>query len=379
MSKREKPLVMVVDDLESHLKAIGNTLLNNGYEVALAFNGKRAVDVAKNTIPDIILLDIVMPEMDGYQVCKTLKDDPKTANIPIIFLTSQKDTEHIVLGFQIGAVDYIVKPANKDETLARVKTHLELKNTKERLEAQNNKMQELLKDKNEFLELASKDLRTPINEVRGYNELINKINSRPNFLSAEIQEYTKKIEIHTRQMMTIINDLLFLNEVEHGRVQSIFKSIDLNLILLKVVKTYEQIAKPKRIVINYEPGLDHTTLVVADQEKLEKVLDNLISNAVKFSKFYKSIFIKTRLVLEDNQPAVLVEIKDQGVGLTPQDLQNIFVKFAKLSSKPTGDENSIGLGLATVKLLIDEMNGKIWYESKEDEGTTVRFTLKVAV
>ena len=379
MSKREKPLVMVVDDLESHLKAIGNTLLNNGYEVALAFNGKRAVDVAKNTIPDIILLDIVMPEMDGYQVCKTLKDDPKTANIPIIFLTSQKDTEHIVLGFQIGAVDYIVKPANKDETLARVKTHLELKNAKERLEAQNNKMQELLKDKNEFLELASKDLRTPINEVRGYNELINKINSRPNFLSAVFQEYTKKIEIHTRQMMTIINDLLFLNEVEHGRVQSIFKSIDLNLILLKVVKTYEQIAKPKRIVINYEPGLDHTTLVVADQEKLEKVLDNLISNAVKFSKFYKSIFIKTRLVLEDNQPAVLVEIKDQGVGLTPQDLQNIFVKFAKLSSKPTGDENSIGLGLATVKLLIDEMNGKIWYESKEDEGTTVRFTLKVAV
>lgn len=379
MSKREKPLVMVVDDLESHLKAIGNTLLNNGYEVALAFNGKRAVDVAKNTIPDIILLDIVMPEMDGYQVCKALKDDPNTAHIPIIFLTSQKDTEHIVKGFQLGAVDYIVKPANKDETLARVKTHLELKYTKERLEAQNLKMQELLNEKNEFLELASKDLRTPINEVRGYNELINKINSRPNFLSAEIQDYTKKIEIHTRQMMTIISDLLFLNEVEQGRVQSIFKSIDLNLILLKVIKTYEQIAKPKRIVINYESGLDHTSLVVADQEKLEKVLDNLISNAVKFSKFYKSIFIKTRLVLEDNQPAVLVEIKDQGVGLSPQDLQSIFVKFAKLSSKPTGDENSIGLGLATVKLLIDEMNGRIWYESKEDEGTTVRFTLRVAV
>lgn len=379
MSKRVKPLVMVVDDLESHLKAIGNTLLNNGYEVALAFNGKRAVDVAKNTIPDIILLDIVMPEMDGYQVCKALKDDPNTANIPIIFLTSQKDTEHIIKGFQLGAVDYIVKPANKDETLARVKTHLDLKHTKEKLEAQNLKMQELLTEKNEFLELASKDLRTPINEVRGYNELINKINSRPNFLSPEIQDYTKKIEIHTRQMMTIISDLLFLNEVEQGRVQSIFKSIDLNLILLKVIKTYEQIAKPKRIVINYESGLDHTTLVVADQEKLEKVLDNLISNAVKFSKFYKSIFIKTRLVLEDNQPAVLVEIKDQGVGLTPQDLQNIFVKFAKLSSKPTGDESAIGLGLATVKLLIDEMNGRIWYESKEDEGTTVRFILRVAV
>ena len=379
MSKRVKPLVMVVDDLESHLKAIGNTLLNNGYEVALAFNGKRAVDVAKNTIPDIILLDIVMPEMDGYQVCKALKDDPNTANIPIIFLTSQKDTEHIIKGFQLGAVDYIVKPANKDETLARVKTHLDLKHTKEKLEAQNLKMQELLSEKNEFLELASKDLRTPINEVRGYNELINKINSRPNFLSPEIQDYTKKIEIHTRQMMTIISDLLFLNEVEQGRVQSIFKSIDLNLILLKVIKTYEQIAKPKRIVINYESGLDHTTLVVADQEKLEKVLDNLISNAVKFSKFYKSIFIKTRLVLEDNQPAVLVEIKDQGVGLTPQDLQNIFVKFAKLSSKPTGDESAIGLGLATVKLLIDEMNGRIWYESKEDEGTTVKFILRVAV
>ncbi len=377
-NNRTKPLIMVVDDLESHLKAIGNTLLNSGFEVALAFNGKRAIEIAKNSIPDLILLDIVMPEVDGYEVCRQLKENEKTAHIPIIFLTSQKDSEFIVKGFQLGAVDYIVKPANKEETLARVNTHLDLKKSKETIIQQNHKMRELLKDKNEFLELASKDLRNPINEIRGYNDLIHKYNANSNFKSREINEYSKNIDNLTRQMMTIINDLLFLNDVEQGRVKSIFKSIDIHLAILKVIKEYEPKAKPKRVTIDYEPGIERETLVVADKEKLEIVLDNLLSNAIKFSKFYKYIYIKTCRVIEGHKEYVVVEVRDQGVGMSKEDLQNLFVKFAKLSSKPTDNESSIGLGLPTVKLLIEEMNGDIAYDSKEDEGTVVRFTLPVA-
>jgi signal transduction histidine kinase len=376
--EREKPLILVVDDLESHLKAIGNTLLNSGFEVALAFSGKRAVDIAQNTIPDLILLDIVMPEMDGYQVCSILKSNPKTKEIPIIFLTSQKDKEFLLKAFQLGAVDYIIKPANKDETLARVNNHLELKRSRELIQAQNARLKELLDEKNEFLELASKDLRNPINEVRGYNDLLLKHSEHQFGASKEIREYTKNIEIQTRQMMTIINDLLFLNEVEQGRAHSIFQSIDINLAILQAIKEYEPKAKPKRIAIYYETNIDNSALVVADKEKLEKTLDNLLSNAIKFSKFYKSIYIKTRLTLDDNKPYVLVEIKDQGVGLTPEDLEKIFVKFAKLSAKPTDGETSVGLGVATIKLLIEEMNGKIWYEINDDEGITVRFILPVA-
>jgi two-component system, sensor histidine kinase and response regulator len=377
-NQRIKPLVLVVDDLESHLKAIGNTLLNSGFEVALAFNGKRAIEIAKNSIPDLILLDIVMPEIDGYEVCRQLKADENTKEIPIIFLTSQKDSEFIVKGFQLGAVDYIVKPANKDETLARVNTHLELKKSRETILEQNEKMRSLLNEKNEFLELASKDLRNPINEIRGYNDLINKFNANSNFKSREIVEYSGKINLLTRQMMTIINDLLFLNDVEQGRVKSIFQSIDIHLAILKIIKEYEPKAKPKRITIDYESGIDHNTLVVADKEKLDVVLDNLISNAVKFSKFYKYIYIKTYKIFENQKELIAVEIRDQGVGMSKEDLQNLFIKFAKLSSKPTDNESSIGLGLATVKLLIDEMNGTIAYDSKEDEGTVVIFTLPVA-
>ena len=378
-NQRIKPLVMVVDDLESHLKAIGNTLINSGFEVALAFNGKRAIEIAKNSIPDMILLDIVMPELDGYEVCRQLKADPKTAEIPIIFLTSQKDSEFIVKGFQLGAVDYIVKPANKDETLARVNTHLELKKSREIILQQNEKMRSLLSEKNEFLELASKDLRNPINEIRGYNDLINKFNANTNSKSREINEYSKNIDVLTRQMMTIINDLLFLNDVEQGKVKSIFQSIDIHLSIIKAINEYEPKAKPKRITFDYESGLDHNTLVVADKEKLDIVLDNLLSNALKFSKFYKYIFIRTRLVQNESKDFVMVEIRDQGVGMSKDDLQNLFVKFAKLSSKPTDNESSIGLGLPTVKLLVDEMNGDISYESKEDSGTIVRFTLPVAL
>ena len=377
--KRNKPLVLVVDDLESHLKAVGSSLVNSGYGVALALNGVKALEIARKTIPDLILLDILMPELDGLGVCEALKKDPETKDIPIIFLTSQKDNETILKGFELGAVDYIIKPANKEETLARVKIQLELKRSRETIIEQNEKLQELISDKTDFLSIASKDLRGPINEIRGYIDLLK------SFKLEIFDPYLFKIDLLTKNMINVINDLLLINDIEEGRVRSIFKSVDVLTLISKVIQNNQASAKSKKISIGLDSKFSNQILVKADQEKLEIIINNLISNAVKFSKQPKSLSSPWSLISVRTSPTsfngkdyVLIEVEDQGVGMSQQDLQQLFKKFNKLSSKPTGEEYSVGLGLPLVKLLVDEIGAKIGFESKLDVGTIVRLLVPVA-
>lgn len=379
---RTKPLILVVDDLESHLKAIGNTLLNSGYEVTLAFNGKRAVEVAKNALPDLILLDIVMPEKDGFEVIQELKAYEPTSEIPIIFLTSQKDNEYILKAFQLGGVDYIIKPANKEETIARVNTHLDLRNAKRQILEQNEKLKSLVEDKSEFLELASKDMKIPLNEIRGYLDLINQFHL--DSLPKELREYLESIDKNTKSMANVINDLLLLNDIEAGNVSNIFKSIDINLIITKMIRYFENLAKSKRISMSYESNISNQALVVADQEKLELVLTRLLANTIRFAKPAKNningawslVTIKARNTVFNNKEYVLVEIEDQGVGINKDELQKIFNKFSKATIQSSANDSyTIDTGLSLVKALIESMDGKISIDSKLNIGTIVRFTL----
>ncbi len=382
MTKRTKPLILVVDDLESHLKAIGNTLLNSGFEVTLAFNGKRAVEVAKNALPDLILLDIVMPEKDGFEVIQELKEHEPTSEIPIIFLTSQKDNEYLLKGFMLGAVDYIIKPANKEETIARVNTHLELRNARKLIQEQNDKLKVLVDDKSEFLELASKDLKIPLNEIRGYLNLINQFgtDSIPN----DIKNYIGNIDKITKSMANVINDLLLLNDIEAGNVSNIFKSLDVNLTITKMIKYFENLARSKRISISYESSISAQTLVIADQEKLEMVLTRLLANTIRFAKNVKGnnsapwslVAVKSKNTIMNNKEYVLIEIEDQGSGISKEELQNIFSKCSKVTIQSNTNESyTVETGLSVVKALVESMDGRITIDSKPNVGSTVRFTL----
>lgn len=379
---RTKPLILVVDDLESHLKAIGNTLLNSGYEVTLAFNGKRAVEVAKNALPDLILLDIVMPEKDGFEVIQELKAYEPTSEIPIIFLTSQKDNEYILKAFQLGGVDYIIKPANKEETIARVNTHLDLRNAKRQILEQNEKLKSLVEDKSEFLELASKDMKIPLNEIRGYLDLINQFHL--DSLPKELREYLESIDKNTKSMANVINDLLLLNDIEAGNVSNIFKSIDINLIITKMIRYFENLAKSKRISMSYESNISNQALVIADQEKLELVLTRLLANTIRLAKPIKAnsnapwslVTVKTKNTNYNNKEYVLVEIEDQGAGINKDELQKIFHKFSKVTVQGTANDSyTVDTGLSLVKAVIESMEGKINIDSKQNIGTIVRFTL----
>ncbi len=383
MAQRSKPLIMVVDDLESHLKAIGNTLMNADYDITLAFNGKRAIDIAKNALPDLILLDIMMPDITGFDVIKELKSHQATKDIPVIFLTSQKESEYILQGFALGAVDYIIKPANKEETIARVNTHLEIRNSRRIIQEQNQKLQGLLSEKNEFLELASKDLKTPLNEMRGYLDIIMTEDFEQ--LPKNVQEYIEKFDRTAKNMANVINDLLLINDIEAGNIKSIVQSVDINLAIKKVIRRIENVCRQKRISMDFNSNIPSNNFISADPEKLELIITRIYANALRFAKQSKSanapwslITTRAKLTMMHEKLFIYIEIEDQGVGLNKDDTEKFFDKFHKITINNSGELSVVESGMHIVKLLIESMGGKITVDSKTGVGTVVKFLLPAA-
>ncbi len=383
MAQRSKPLIMVVDDLESHLKAIGNTLMNADYDITLAFNGKRAIDIAKNALPDLILLDIMMPDITGFDVIKELKSHQATKDIPVIFLTSQKESEYILQGFALGAVDYIIKPANKEETIARVNTHLEIRNSRRIIQEQNQKLQGLLSEKNEFLELASKDLKTPLNEMRGYLDIIMTEDFEQ--LPKNVQEYIEKFDRTAKNMANVINDLLLINDIEAGNIKSIVQSVDINLAIKKVIRRIENVCRQKRISMDFNSNIPSNNFISADPEKLELIITRIYANALRFAKQSKSanapwslITTRAKLTMMHEKLFIYIEIEDQGVGLNKDDTEKFFDKFHKITINNCGELSVVESGMHIVKLLIESMGGKITVDSKTGVGTVVKFLLPAA-
>ncbi|NLO19151.1 MAG: response regulator [Ignavibacteria bacterium] len=367
---REKPLILVIDDLESNLQVAGNILVEAGYEISLSIDGRKGLEIAKRTIPDLILLDLVMPNIDGFEVCRQLKSQSETTEIPVIFLTSMKNTDNVIKGFELGAVDYIIKPANKQETLARVKTHLDLKRSKETILMQNKQLKNLIEERNGFFTISSNHLMNPLNLIKGYNDLIKIFDSK-NTNSSDLKRLTQQIDSEIKAVSSIVNDFLYLYNLEEGNFPSIAESFNINMLIGKVIKDFEADIKAKRLIVEHETDLSKTTHALAVKEKMEVVFKHLISNAIKYSSFYRSISI-TSTEIFDRKKFIRVEIKDQGVGMNEEDLKNIFNKYAQLSPTPTNNEQTVGLGMATVKKLVDEMGVQIQIESQESYGTMVK-------
>ena len=367
---REKPLILVIADLESNLQVAGNILVEAGYEISLSIDGRKGLEIAKRTIPDLILLDLVMPNIDGFEVCRQLKSQSETTEIPVIFLTSMKNTDNVIKGFELGAVDYIIKPANKQETLARVKTHLDLKRSKETILMQNKQLKNLIEERNGFFTISSNHLMNPLNLIKGYNDLIKIFDSK-NTNSSDLKRLTQQIDSEIKAVSSIVNDFLYLYNLEEGNFPSIAESFNINMLIGKVIKDFEADIKAKRLIVEHETDLSKTTHALAVKEKMEVVFKHLISNAIKYSSFYRSISI-TSTEIFDRKKFIRVEIKDQGVGMNEEDLKNIFNKYAQLSPTPTNNEQTVGLGMATVKKLVDEMGVQIQIESQESYGTMVK-------
>lgn len=355
--------VLIVDDVTKNLQVVGTMLRTAGYAIIVATSGAEALEGLRVQLPDLILLDLMMPVMDGLEVCRRLKADSATAQIPVIFLTASNEMEHLVAGFQAGAVDYVTKPFNAPELLARVRTHLELKHARQRLREMND-------EKNEFMGIAAHDLRSPLTALKGYLEMIA---DDPEMDRQEIQTLAERMITATRRMVEMVEQLLNANAIERGEIKVRLQPCDLSEILKGVVESFRTRAQAKQQTIHLreEPG---TGRAMADFNLLVQVLENLVSNAVKYSPPGKSINVR----LKRGAEGLCCEVQDEGPGLSAEDQKRLFSKFARLSARPTAGEPSVGLGLSIVKRVVEEMHGRVWCESELGKGSTFAVCLPLA-
>ncbi len=351
-----KSRILVVDDVVQNLQVVGTMLRNEGHDVMPASSGAQALDRVRARIPDLILLDLMMPEMDGLEVCQRLKADPATREIPVIFLTASNEMDHLVKGFEAGAVDYVTKPFNGAELLARVRTHLELKLARERLREMND-------EKNEFMGIAAHDLRNPLSAIKGYSEMV--IEDALDLKHRDLEEHGRRILDTTVRMAEMVQNLLDANRIERGEMQVNLAATDFAALAASVTETQRPRAAAKQQTIHLENEPAPVSVMV-DPAVLVQVLENLISNAVKYSPPGKHIWVSLR-----REPdGARCTVRDEGPGLSAEDKKKLFGKFARLSAKPTGGEHATGLGLSIVKKMVEAMLGRVWCESEPGQGAS---------
>ena len=365
MPTYDKPqdTLLIVDDTPENIGVLFECLADQNFKIFVAENGLDALEIAKEKHPDLILLDILMPGINGFETCRQLKNIPQTEDIPVIFMTALSETSDKVKGFQLGAVDYVTKPFQQEEVLARIKTHLSIRQLQNQLQVQNEQLIKLNQEKNEFLGIAAHDIKNPLTAIQSVAEVIEV--DYETMSKNDMVKGAKRISVTTRQLFTLIDNLLDINAIESGKFNISPSIIDIFPTLQSVVITYKNRAKSKDITVHFQsPEKQYHAFV--DENTIIQVLDNLISNAIKYSPPGKQVNIR----VTKSEKFIRCEIQDEGPGLSESEQQKLFQKFSKLSTQPTGGEHSTGLGLFIVKKLVEAMNGKVWCESELGKGST---------
>lgn len=352
--------IFIVDDVPANIQLAANILKKSDYDFFYAENGKKALSIVKEKDFDLILLDIMMPEMDGYQVCEELKKNPGTRDIPIIFLTAKADKESIVKGLGAGAVDYVTKPFNDAELVARVKTHLALR------EAQKN-LREANATKDKFFSIIAHDLKNPFNALIGLSELL--IKNFDNFDDVKKKKFIQNIYESSDNMYKLLENLLNWSRMQTGRIEWCPENINLNKIADENLLLLKTAAETKHIVIISD--LDATTTVYADADMVTMVFRNLITNAIKFTREGGEVKISAKPTGNYEE----ITVSDTGIGICEEDIKKLFRIDVTHSAHGTAKEKGTGLGLILCKEFIEKNGGEIWVESELGKGSDFKFTL----
>lgn len=375
----KKPLITVVDDMIGNLKIVGKILLNAGYEVAMTQDSKKAVEMIEANPPNLILLDIMMPFVDGYQVCEQIKSKEHLKDIPVIFFTAKGETSDLVRGFEVGGVDYIVKPASKEELIARIKTHLELKKSKDLIDKQKKEIETLFKEKNQFFNIAIKNIIRPLEQVA---EKANYLKKMKAYISdKEFEDNLDWIVSDSRNAYKTLVDLYDVNYLDYKEDISEVELSKFNFddLVKDIIVDYENDIKRKRLIIKFNENenediglelniVEDDKIMYNDKQSVRQIIDNLISNAIKYSPFYKTVNILSETQHAGETELIKFIVKDEGPGIPKEQQKYLFNKFAQIDTPTTGKEPSSGLGLYIVKRLVERLGGKVSAISDKDKG-----------
>ncbi len=359
--------ILIVDDTPANIDVLDQFLEQEGYRISVASSGEAALKLIKKTLPDLILLDVMMPGIDGFETCRRLKKLDAAAEIPVIFITAKNETADIVKGFTLGGVDYITKPFRQEEVSARIRIHLKLKHLIEELERKNKKLIELNDLKIKFLGMASHDLRNPLASIQGFSKML--IDHGSELPEETRNEFLHSIHKVSNEMLHLLGDLLNISVIESGRLELKPTPGSIKALVEEKVRMYKTVAERKNIGTHTE--IEDVAEFSFDPHRIGQVLDNLLTNAIKYSPPGKQIYI----LLEQNGDSVRFSVRDEGPGISMEDRDKLFKHFGKLDTKPTGDEPSHGLGLAIARKMIEAHHGKIEVESTPGKGSTFRFEI----
>ena len=365
--------ILLVDDVVANLTLLLDVLKQEGYQLRPVTDGRLALRAAKAQPPDLILLDIDMPNLDGFQVCERLKSMPETQHIPVIFLSAFDQPCDKVAAFTAGGVDYVTKPFQVEEVLQRVSTHLNIQALKRCLEGRNQELQErnrelekLRKTQANLVHMIVHDLRSPLAGVLGYLELLQIAGG--DSLSQEIQDDVSRAVEACNSANDLVSCLLDIARLESAVMPLNIDTFDLRDVALKAIKTQQSVKGQRQISVRHD---EEPVWVRADNGLTLRVIVNLLQNAVRATTDDGQIFIT---VSQETQCAKL-QVKDNGRGIQPEQLPKLFEKFAQADLRHQHRDSGFGIGLAFCRLAMESQLGTVNVESQPDHGSCFWITL----
>lgn len=362
--------ILIVDDVMSNVLLLKVLLTNEKFAIATASNGRQALEQVEKENPDLVLLDVMMTDMSGFEVAQHLKSNPNTADIPIIFLTALNSTADIVKGFQVGANDFISKPFNKEELIIRVTHQISLVAAKRLILSKTEELQRTIAGRDKLYSVIAHDLRSPMGSIKMVlNMLILNLPSEK--IGAEMYELLTMANQTTEDVFSLLDNLLKWTKSQIGKLNVVYQDVDLVEVTDGVIEIFSMVASLKKIRIREMKP--EKMMVNADIDMLKTVVRNLLSNAIKFSKENSEVLVK----MEEVDGMAVVSVQDYGCGISEEGQKKLLHTDTHFSTFGTNNEEGSGLGLLLCKDFVVKNGGKLWFTSKEGEGSIFSFSIPV--
>ena len=359
--------ILIVDDVVSNVLLLKILLTNEKFQVCTASNGNMCIEMAKSEHPDLILLDVMMPDLNGFDTAVILKKDPETQEIPIIFLTALNNPSDLVKGFQVGANDFLTKPFNKEELVMRVMHQIQLVAAKRIIIRQNEELRRTISNRDKMYSVIAHDLRSPMASIRMVLNLAVNVVSKE-VVGDEIFGLLDKANRESEETHDLLDNLLKWTKSQTGRLSVVYQELDLDDIVPGVVDIFRMIAEMKKIDLKYLPA-DEKLTVHADNDMIKTIIRNFLSNAVKFTPEGKAV----EVFYKREGDFARISVRDHGVGIEPDRVEAIF--HTGETTYGTGGEEGSGLGLQLCQDFARKNGGDARVESTLGEGSTFSFTI----
>lgn len=354
--------ILIVDDVVSNVLLLKILLTNEKFQICTASNGRECIEKAKSERPDLILLDVMMPDLNGFDTAVILKGDPETSSIPIIFLTALNTPADLVQGFKVGASDFLTKPFNKEELIVRVMQQISLVAARRIIMAQNEELRHTISNRDKMYSVIAHDLRSPMASIRMVlNLFVNAVT--PEMIRQELYDLVDKANKESEETHSLLDNLLKWTKSQTGRLNVVYQDFEINDVVLGVVDIFVIIAETKNIKLNCDLG-EEKLKVHADADMLNTVIRNFLSNAIKFSNENSTIDITVRRTGDFAR----ISVRDHGVGIDEERLANLF--SSGKTTYGTNNEEGSGLGLQLCKDFAVKNGGDVEVESVRGEGST---------